>query len=182
VRYVTDDFRERVRPDTACAARCGLQSERWRLGNADNAYRKVLGNTGIGMNSARPGTNRRRATPVSTRRSLGRSGYREIADAAPVFAALGDKTRLHIVSRLCRSGPLSIARLTVDSKVSRQAVSKHLRSLEEAGLVSSDRTGRERIWELHTRRLAEARHCLDEISDQWDGALQRLRLIVEGTT
>jgi DNA-binding transcriptional ArsR family regulator len=134
------------------------------------------------MNNAHRVTNRRHPTPVNTITSPTGTGYGEVADAAPVFAALGDKTRLHIVSQLCRSGPLSIARLTEDSKVSRQAVSKHLRALEEAGLVSGDRKGRERIWEIHTRRLAQARQCLDEISDQWDGALKRLQAIVEGTT
>jgi DNA-binding transcriptional ArsR family regulator len=133
------------------------------------------------MNSARPVTNRRRIAPVSSRISRGRTVARDIADAARVFAALGDSTRLHIVSRLCRSGPLSIVRLTKDSEVSRQAVSKHLRALEKVELVSSDRTGRERIWELQTRPLAEARQYLDEISDQWDGVLERLRALVEGT-
>ncbi len=102
-----------------------------------------------------------------------------IADAAPVFAALGDRTRLQLVSRLCRSGPLAIVQLTESSKVSRQAVTKHLRALEHAGLVSSDRSGRERIWKLQTRRLADARRYLVEISSQWDGALQRLQAFVE---
>jgi DNA-binding transcriptional ArsR family regulator len=102
-----------------------------------------------------------------------------LADAAPVFAALGDKTRLQIVSRLCHSGPLSVVRLTENSKVSRQAISKHLCALAQAGLVRSDRAGRERIWALQTKRLAEARHYLDIISGQWDGALERLRAFVE---
>jgi DNA-binding transcriptional ArsR family regulator len=76
---------------------------------------------------------------------------RKIADAAPVFAALGDKTRLRIVSRLCQSGSLSIVRLTEDTNISRQAVSKHLRELEEVGLLGRDRTGRERVWKLQTQ-------------------------------
>jgi DNA-binding transcriptional ArsR family regulator len=100
-------------------------------------------------------------------------------DAASVFAALGDTTRLKIVARLCAGGPLSIARLTEGSKVSRQAVTKHLHALEGVGLVSSGRTGRERIWELRTARLDEARRHLDTISDQWDAALERLRDLVE---
>lgn len=134
------------------------------------------------MNRARQATNRRRMAPVATRVSRGSAADVDVTDAAPVFAALGDGTRLRLVSRLCRSGPLSIVQLTDNSKVSRQAVSKHLRALEEAGLVSSNRTGRERIWELQTRRLAEARRHLDEISDQWDGAVERLRSLVEGTS
>ena len=132
------------------------------------------------MNSARFVTSRRRVANVGARTLRSRVADREIADAAPVFAALGDKTRLRIVSRLCQSGPLSIVRLTEDTDISRQAVSKHLRALEEVGLLSSDRTGRERVWELQTRRLAETRHYLDEISHQWDCMLERLRTIVEG--
>lgn len=103
----------------------------------------------------------------------------QLADAAPVFAALGDATRLAIVARLCHEGPQSIARLTQGSAVSRQAVSKHLRALEGAGLVRSDRSGRECIWALRTQRLAQARRYLDQISTQWDDALERLRAFVE---
>jgi DNA-binding transcriptional ArsR family regulator len=99
--------------------------------------------------------------------------------AAPVFAALGDQTRLQIVVCLCEGGPLSIARLTHGSRVSRQAVTKHLHALARAGLVRSRRAGRERIWELRTRRLAEARRYLDRIAERWDEALGRLRAFVE---
>jgi len=102
-----------------------------------------------------------------------------LADAAPVFAALGDATRLAIVARLCHEGPQSIARLTEGGAVSRQAVSKHLRALEVAGLVRSDRSGRECIWALRTQRLAQARRYLDQISTQWDDALERLRAFVQ---
>ncbi|HSV57262.1 MAG TPA: metalloregulator ArsR/SmtB family transcription factor [Variovorax sp.] len=103
----------------------------------------------------------------------------QLADAAPVFAALGDATRLAIVARLCHEGPQSIVRLTEGSAVSRQAISKHLRALEGAGLVRSDRSGRECIWALRTQRLAQARRYLDQISTQWDDALERLRAFVE---
>jgi DNA-binding transcriptional ArsR family regulator len=102
-----------------------------------------------------------------------------LAEAAPVFAALGDETRLLIVSRLCEAGPLSITRLTDGSSISRQAVTKHLHALARAGLVRSRRCGRERIWELRTRRLADVRRYLDRIAAQWDGALGRLRALVE---
>ncbi len=101
------------------------------------------------------------------------------ADAAPVFAALGDETRLRIVARLCHGGPATISRLTEAADVTRQAVTKHLRALEDAGLVRSDRAGRECIWELETRRLAQLRRYLDQISSQWDGTLERLRAFVE---
>ena len=101
------------------------------------------------------------------------------ADAAPVFAALGDGSRLRIVARLCDDGPQSIVRLTDGTGISRQAITKHLRSLERAGLVSSGRDGRERIWELQTKRLAEVCRHLEQISIQWDDAIGRLRLLVE---
>ncbi len=98
---------------------------------------------------------------------------------APIFAALGDETRLRIVFRLCDDGPMSIARLTAGSKVTRQAITKHLRVMEEAGLVRSMRHGRESHWELNERGLKDARHYLDLISKQWDDALGRLRKFVE---
>jgi DNA-binding transcriptional ArsR family regulator len=98
--------------------------------------------------------------------------------SAPLFAALGDETRLRLVARLCDS-PLSISRLTAGSSVTRQAISKHLRVMEEAGLVRSTRRGRERVWQLEPRRLRDARHYLDLISKQWDNALGRLRELVE---
>ena len=101
------------------------------------------------------------------------------ADAAPVFAALGDETRLAIVARLCTTGPQSIVRLTEGADVSRQAITKHLHALAHAGLVRSKRDGRERIWEMQTRRLADARRYLDQISAQWDAAIDRLRAMVE---
>jgi DNA-binding transcriptional ArsR family regulator len=103
----------------------------------------------------------------------------KLSDAAPVFTALGDETRLRIVGRLCREGPLSISRLTDGSRMSRQAVTKHLRVLSEAGVARSRRSGRERIWEIESRRLAEVRAYLGEISDQWDNALARLQKMVE---
>lgn len=102
-----------------------------------------------------------------------------LAEAAPVFAALGDETRLRIVGRLSRDGPLSIVRLTDGSNISRQGISKHLGALSRAGLVRSERAGRERIWRLQTKRLADARRYLNRISEQWDDALERLRAFVE---
>jgi DNA-binding transcriptional ArsR family regulator len=99
--------------------------------------------------------------------------------AAPLFAALGDETRLALVSRLGSSGPLSITRLTEGSNVTRQAVTKHLHVLAGAGLVRDEWRGRERLWVFEAARLAEARRCLDVISSQWDDALSRLKDFVE---
>ena len=103
----------------------------------------------------------------------------ELTAAAPVFAALGDETRLGIVTRLCAEGPLSITGLTVGGGVTRQAVTKHLHVLAQAGLAHSSQAGRERIWELEPRPLLTARDCLSQISAQWDDALARLQRFVE---
>ena len=102
-----------------------------------------------------------------------------IERSAPVFAALGDATRLHVVSRLAREGPLSITRLTEGTEVTRQAVTKHLEVLAEAGVVYDFREGRERVWELRKEKLEAARRALDLISQRWDEALERLRKMVE---
>jgi len=106
-------------------------------------------------------------------------GQGRVRDVAPLFAALGDETRLKLVVRLCSGGPLSIARLSSKSPVSRQAITKHLEVLLEAGLVRSSRRGRERIWELEPARLEDAQRYLDRISQQWDDALDRLKKLVE---
>jgi DNA-binding transcriptional ArsR family regulator len=103
-----------------------------------------------------------------------------VREAAPLFAALGDETRLKLVLRLSSSGPESIARLSADSAVSRQAITKHLGVLERAGLVRGRRRGREHIWQLEPGRLADAREYLGRISRQWDDALGRLKAFVEG--
>jgi len=104
---------------------------------------------------------------------------RSRSSPAPVFAALGDETRLRLVSRLCDSGPASIARLTEGATITRQAITKHLRVMQDAGLVRSTRRGRERYWELDRKRLEEVRRNLAVISKQWDDALDRLRKFVE---
>lgn len=100
--------------------------------------------------------------------------------SAGLFAALGDETRLRLVARLCEGGPMSITKLTEGSKVTRQAITKHLRVMEGSGLVRSRRQGRESVWQLEQRRLQEARRYLETISRQWDEALGRLRNFVEG--
>ncbi len=98
---------------------------------------------------------------------------------SPVFAALGDETRLRLVTRLCEEGPLSITRLSAGLPVTRQAVTKHLGVMEEAGLISGVRLGRERVWQLEPRRLLVAHQTLELISRRWDERLERLRRLVE---
>ena len=102
-----------------------------------------------------------------------------LAERAPVFAALGDETRLRIVGRLGNGRPLSITALTEGEPVTRQAITKHLRVLEGAGLVSGERRGREQLWALQPDRVDDARAWLDELSRQWDVALEKLRRYVE---
>ncbi|HEX7077853.1 MAG TPA: metalloregulator ArsR/SmtB family transcription factor [Candidatus Eisenbacteria bacterium] len=99
--------------------------------------------------------------------------------SAPIFAALGDATRLELVARLCRGGPQSIARLTRGTSITRQAITKHLRVLADAGLVRGRRLGRESRWELEPERLDVAHRYLDLISKRWDAALSRLQDLVE---
>jgi len=98
---------------------------------------------------------------------------------APVFAALGDETRLRILSKLSGGGPLSITQITDGEDVTRQAITKHLRVLADAGLVRDVRQGRERHWELDVAPLGLARSCLDLVSQRWDQRLERLRALVE---
>jgi DNA-binding transcriptional ArsR family regulator len=98
---------------------------------------------------------------------------------ATVFAALGYETRLAVLSKLLSGEPQSISRLTEGMQLTRQAVSKHLRVLEDAGVVRSARTGRETLYELESKSIDDARAYLDRIARQWDDALARLKAFVE---
>jgi DNA-binding transcriptional ArsR family regulator len=97
-----------------------------------------------------------------------------------MFAALGDETRLSMLAKLSQGRPMSIARLTAGTRLSRQAVTKHLRVLADAGVVSSARRGRESLFALEPRPLEALRNYLDRVSRQWDDALARLKAHVEG--
>jgi DNA-binding transcriptional ArsR family regulator len=99
--------------------------------------------------------------------------------AADVFFALGDRTRLSVVQKLGSGGARSATALSEGAKVSRQAIVKHLRVLEGAGLVSHEKHGREVLYALEARRIEEARAFLDAVSAGWDRALKRLRQWVE---
>jgi DNA-binding transcriptional ArsR family regulator len=98
---------------------------------------------------------------------------------APVFAALGDPTRLALVAKLCRGQPYSISQLTEGSQLTRQAITKHLRILEGVGIVHSVRAGRESIYKFDPEPIEELKQYLDLVSKQWDEALNRLRAFVE---
>ena len=99
---------------------------------------------------------------------------------APVFAALGDATRASLAQRLAAGTAMSISRLAEGASMSRQAITKHLRVLERAGVVRSERKGRETVYALDRSGVAEAQRALAEISRHWDEALDRLRSHVEG--
>jgi DNA-binding transcriptional ArsR family regulator len=99
---------------------------------------------------------------------------------APLFAALGDETRLALVEKLCRGQPRSIAQLTEGSKLTRQAITKHLRVLETAGVVHSVRSGRESLFEFDPKPMEEIKKYIDLVSEQWDQTLSRLKSFVEG--
>jgi DNA-binding transcriptional ArsR family regulator len=102
-----------------------------------------------------------------------------LPNAAMVFAALGDPVRLAIIARLSGDGPLPTVQLKHGTTLSRQAVTKHLRILEDSGLVRSDRVGRDRSWRIKEGQLAKTGAYLEQISARWDARLKRLRSFVE---
>lgn len=100
-------------------------------------------------------------------------------DRAAVFAALGDVTRLSLIDKLCEGQPYSISQLTKNTKLTRQAITKHLKVLEVAGIVRSIRKGRESLFEFESDRLNKAKKYLELVSEQWDTTLSRLKSFVE---
>ncbi len=104
---------------------------------------------------------------------------RQSANAATVFAALGDPTRLALVARLCDGSRRSIAQLCDGQSLTRQAISKHLRVLEGARVVRSERAGRESLFVLNPKPIEDIRSYIELVSSQWDTALSRLKAFVE---
>ena len=102
------------------------------------------------------------------------------ADPASIFAALGDGTRLSLLAKLSDGQSRSIAKLSADTRLTRQAITKHLRVLEHAGLVRSIQVGRENRFSFRPEPIADVRSYLDSVSEQWDDALGRLKSFVEG--
>jgi DNA-binding transcriptional ArsR family regulator len=98
---------------------------------------------------------------------------------APIFAALGDETRLLLVAKLCGGQPHSISQLTKGSKLTRQAITKHLRVLEGAGIVHGVKRGRESLFALDPQPIDEIKEYLELVSQRWDQALARLKAFVE---
>jgi len=114
-----------------------------------------------------------------SRKNRSRAGVRRRA-CAPVFAALGDQTRLALVAKLCRGQPYSISQLAQGSRLTRQAITKHLRVLEGAGIVHSVRTGRQSLFRFDPEAIEGMKEYLDRVAEQWDQALSRLKAYVEG--
>jgi DNA-binding transcriptional ArsR family regulator len=114
---------------------------------------------------------------MSNRRRSSLAAKREAH--APVFAALGDETRLSLLAQLYGGHRCSISQLTEGSKLTRQAITKHLRVLESVGVVHGVRTGRESLFEFDPKPMEEIKQYLDLVSEQWDQALSRLKLFVE---
>jgi DNA-binding transcriptional ArsR family regulator len=113
-------------------------------------------------------------------KAAGLPGITQASDTlAGIFAALGDPTRLRLVAVLCAGGAFSIAQLTANTDISRQAVTKHLQVLADAGVVRDLRVGRERVWQLEPGQLEEARRTLEIIGREWDMALAKLKAFVE---
>src|SRR6266478_7430584 len=90
---------------------------------------------------------------------------------APAFAALGDETRLSLLAKLCGGQPHSISQLTKGSKLTRQAITKHLRVLESVGIVRGQRTGRESLFQFDPEPIEETKEFLALVSEQWDRTL-----------
>ena len=100
-------------------------------------------------------------------------------ELAPVFFALGDRTRLRLIAVLCAGGAFSIAQLTTNTQITRQAVTRHLQVLADAGLVRDFKVGRERLWQFDPTQLEEARRSLEVIGRQWEQALGKLKAAME---
>jgi DNA-binding transcriptional ArsR family regulator len=112
-------------------------------------------------------------------RSSGLATASQLRRRAPVFAALGDETRLSLIAQLCEEAPCSISRLAKDSHISRQAITKHLHVLENAGIVRSEMAGRECLFTIEAQPLEEVRDYLESVAREWDEAFARLKKFVE---
>lgn len=119
-------------------------------------------------------------SPSPAERDNGERHNAERDQAAQIFAALGDGTRLALLSRLCEGSPRSLVDLTGGTGLTRQGVAKHLGVLEQAGVVRRSRVGRESLFSVRQESLAEARRYLETASRQWDEAIERLQRFVEG--
>ncbi len=107
------------------------------------------------------------------------SAAKQLTKKAPVFAALGDETRLSLLLQLGEGSLYSITQLAEGRPQTRQAIRKHLQILEDVALVRAVRRGREHLFQLQPESLEAAAQSLEAISLQWEDALQRLKTFVE---
>jgi len=105
--------------------------------------------------------------------------WSKIRKQVPIFAALGDPTRIMLIQKLSDGSRESISALSEGSRITRQAITKHLNVLQKAGLVRAERDGREMLFQLSPGKIDDARKSLDGISRQWDVALAKLKRFVE---
>ena len=119
--------------------------------------------------------------PQPHQAASGSSGAQPLGDAAAgaVFAALADPTRRHLVAALAERGEATATGLAAELPISRQAVAKHLATLNRAGLVSESRRGRERRFELDPRPLADAAAWLTTVGGEWDARLADLKKLLD---
>ena len=103
----------------------------------------------------------------------------EIEKKARLFSVLGDYTRLSLVTSLVDGEKRSITELSEGFKLSRQAVTKHLRLLEGVGIVKGGKSGRENLFRLKIESLAEVRQIIESIENQWDQTLSRVKSYLE---
>ena len=104
---------------------------------------------------------------------------RGLTGAALLFAALGDPTRLTLLQQLSAGGPASISTLAAKQSMTRQGVTKHLHVLASAGIIDGSRQGREQVWAVNSKRLAEGRRHIEVVAAGWDNALARCKMLVE---
>ncbi len=97
------------------------------------------------------------------------------------FWALSDPLRVDILDRVAGGRSVTVSDLAAELPISRQAVTRHLRTLEEAALLKGERSGRERRYQLDTAAMTEATEWLALRTRSWDAALERLAAFVEPT-
>ena len=98
------------------------------------------------------------------------------------FWALSDPVRLEILDRISSGSEVTVSQLAAVLPITRQAVSRHVRTLEEAGLVKGSQEGREHRYHVDTAPLDDARRWLDRRVASWEDALRRLATYLESDT
>ncbi len=96
-----------------------------------------------------------------------------------LWSAIGDPSRRRVLDLLVRGGEASASWLAGQVPFSRQAVSKHLAVLEEAGLISRRKQGREVLYQVDAARLDQATRAMAEFARQWDRRLDTIKRLAE---